>query len=108
MGSQFCALVACGGYAEYWLASASICLPVPEKISLEHAAGIPGTFFTVWTNVFERGRLKSGETLLVHGGSSGIGTTSIQLGKAFGATVTLLQELRKNVNIVKISGQMQL
>ena len=87
MGSQVCALVSCGGYAEYCLASASICLPVPEKISLEHSAGIPETFFTVWTNVFERGQLKSGETLLVHGGSSGIGTTSIQLGKAFGATV---------------------
>ena len=85
--SQVCALVSCGGYAEYCLASASICLPVPKKISLQHAAGIPETFFTVWTNVFERGQLKSGETLLVHGGSSGIGTTSIQLGKAFGATV---------------------
>ena len=87
VGSQVCALVSCGGYAEYCLASASICLPVPKKISLEHAAGIPETFFTVWTNVFERGHLKSGETLLVHGGSSGIGTTSIQLGKAFGAKV---------------------
>ena len=87
VGSQVCALVSCGGYAEYCLASASICLPVPKKISLEHAAGIPETFFTVWTNVFERGQLKSGETLLVHGGSSGIGTTSIQLGKAFGTTV---------------------
>ena len=87
VGSQVCALVPCGGYAEYCLASASICLPVPKKISLQHAAGIPETFFTVWTNVFERGQLKSGETLLVHGGSSGIGTTSIQLGKAFGATV---------------------
>jgi len=87
VGSQVCALVSCGGYAEFCLASASICLPVPEKISLEHAAGIPETFFTVWTNVFERGRLKKGETLLVHGGSSGIGTTSIQLGKAFGAKV---------------------
>ena len=87
VGSQVCALVSCGGYAEYCLASASICLPVPKKISLEHAAGIPETFFTVWTNVFARGQLKSGETLLVHGGSSGIGTTSIQLGKAFGVTV---------------------
>ncbi len=87
VGSQVCALVSCGGYAEYCLASASICLPVPKKISLQHAAGIPETFFTVWTNVFERGQLKSGETLLVHGGSSGIGTTSIQLGKAFGTTV---------------------
>ena len=87
VGSQVCALVSCGGYAEFCLASASTCLPIPEKISLEHAAGIPETFFTVWTNVFERGHLKSGETLLVHGGSSGIGTTSIQLGKAFGAKV---------------------
>jgi len=87
VGSQVCALVSCGGYAEFCLASASMCLPIPEKISLEHAAGIPETFFTVWTNVFERGHLKSSETLLVHGGSSGIGTTSIQLGKAFGATV---------------------
>ena len=87
LGSEVCALVACGGYAEYCLASASICLPIPENISLEDAAGIPETFFTVWTNVFERGQLKSGESLLVHGGSSGIGTTAIQLGKAFGATV---------------------
>ena len=87
VGSQVCALVSCGGYAEYCLASSSICLNVPEKISLEHAAGIPETFFTVWTNVFETGKLKRGETLLVHGGSSGIGTTTIQLGKAFGATV---------------------
>ena len=87
VGSLVCALVSCGGYAEYCLAPASTCLPVPKKISLEHAAGIPETFFTVWTNVFARGQLKSSETLLVHGGSSGIGTTAIQLGKAFGATV---------------------
>ncbi len=87
LGSQVCALLSCGGYAEYCLASASNCLPVPKKISLRHAAGIPETFFTVWANVFARGQLKSGETMLVHGGSSGIGTTSIQLGKAFGATV---------------------
>ena len=87
VGSQVCALLSCGGYAEYCLASASNCLPVPKKISLRHAAGIPETFFTVWANVFARGQLKSGETMLVHGGSSGIGTTSIQLGKAFGATV---------------------
>ena len=87
INSEVCALVTCGGYAEYCLAAASICLPVPEKISLVNAAGIPETFFTVWTNVFKRGRLKAGESLLVHGGSSGIGTTAIQLGKAFGATV---------------------
>ena len=87
INSEICALVTCGGYAEYCLAAASICLPVPEKISLVNAAGIPETFFTVWTNVFKRGQLKAGESLLVHGGSSGIGTTAIQLGKAFGATV---------------------
>lgn len=87
LGSEVCALVACGGYAEYCLAADSICLPIPEKISLEYAAGIPETFFTVWTNVFDRGQLKSGESFLVHGGSSGIGTTAIQLAKAFGATV---------------------
>jgi len=87
INSEVCALVTCGGYAEYCLAAASICLPVPEKISLVNAAGIPETFFTVWTNVFKRGQLKAGESLLVHGGSSGIGTTAIQLGKTFGATV---------------------
>ena len=87
INSEVCALVTCGGYAEYCLAAASICLPVPEKISLVNAAGIPETFFTVWKNVFNRGQLKAGESLLVHGGSSGIGTTAIQLGKAFGATV---------------------
>ena len=87
INSEVCALVTCGGYAEYCLAAASICLPVPEKISLVNAAGIPETFFTIWTNVFKRGQLKAGESLLVHGGSSGIGTTAIQLGKAFGATV---------------------
>ena len=87
VGDQVCALVVSGGYAEYCLASASLCLPIPGEISVEDAAGIPETFFTVWTNVFERGILKSGESILVHGGSSGIGTTAIQLGKAFGATV---------------------
>ena len=87
INSEVCALVTSGGYAEYCLAAAPICLPVPEKISLVNAAGIPETFFTVWTNVFKRGQLKAGESLLVHGGSSGIGTTAIQLGKAFGATV---------------------
>jgi putative PIG3 family NAD(P)H quinone oxidoreductase len=87
VGDEVCALVVSGGYAEYCLAAASLCLPIPRKISLGDAAGIPETFFTVWTNVFERGQLKSGESILVHGGSSGIGTTTIQLGKAFGATV---------------------
>jgi NADPH2:quinone reductase len=81
------ALVSGGGYAEYCLAHESHCLPIPAGIDLIEAAAIPETFFTVWHNVFERGRLAPGETLLVHGGSSGIGTTAIQLAKAFGARV---------------------
>ncbi len=87
LGKQVCALVAGGGYAEYCAAPVALCLPIPAGMTMAAAAGIPETFFTVWTNVFERGRLQAGETLLVHGGSSGIGTTAIQLGKAFGATV---------------------
>ena len=106
IGDEVCALVACGGYAEFCLASASICLPIPGKISLEHAAGIPETFFTVWTNVFERGQLKSGESLLVHGGSSGIGTTAIQLAKAFGATVYTTAGTPENVIFVNSLEQM--
>jgi len=86
-GDQVMALVVGGGYAEYCLAFASHALPVPASLSLVEAAAIPETFFTVWHNVFERGNLSGGETLLVHGGSSGIGTTAIQLGKAFGARV---------------------
>ncbi len=81
------ALVVGGGYAEFCLAHESHALPVPAGLSLIEAAAIPETFFTVWYNVFERGRLAAGETLLVHGGSSGIGTTAIQLAKAFGARV---------------------
>ena len=87
VGAEVCALVVCGGYAEYCLATASLCLPIPKSLSLDDAAGLPETFFTVWTNVFERGQLKSGDSILVHGGSSGIGTTAIQLCKAFGAKV---------------------
>ena len=86
-GDKVMALVVGGGYAEYCLAFASHALPVPTSLSMIEAAAIPETFFTVWHNVFERGRLAAGETLLVHGGSSGIGTTAIQLGKAFGARV---------------------
>src|SRR5689334_7436508 len=81
------ALVVGGGYAEYCLAHESHALPVPTEVTLKAAAAIPKTFFTVWHNAFERGRLQSGETLLVHGGSSGIGTAAIQLAKAFGARV---------------------
>ncbi len=87
LGDQVMALVSGGGYAEYCVAHESHCLPIPTGIDLIEAAAIPETFFTVWHNVFERGRLAAGETLLVHGGSSGIGTTAIQLAKAFGARV---------------------
>jgi len=86
-GDAACALVSGGGYAEYCAVPAPQCLPVPRGIDLVHAAAIPETTFTVWTNVFERGRLQKGETLLVHGGSSGIGTTAIQLARTFGARV---------------------
>lgn len=82
-----CALVAGGGYAQYCVVPAPQLLPVPKGFGMVEAAAVPETFFTVWTNVFERGALKAGETLLVHGGSSGIGTTAIQLAKAFGAKV---------------------
>jgi NADPH2:quinone reductase len=87
VGDRVCALLAGGGYAEYCAAPAPQCLPVPRGLDLLLAAAIPETFFTVWTNVFERGRLQRGESMLVHGGSSGIGTTAIQLGRAFGARV---------------------
>src|SRR5262245_53282488 len=86
-GDTVCALVSGGGYAEFCAAPAPQCLPVPRGVDLVQAAAIPETTFTVWTNVFERGRLQKGETLLVHGGSSGIGTTAIQLARAFGARV---------------------
>ncbi|WP_119166230.1 NAD(P)H-quinone oxidoreductase [Algihabitans albus] len=86
-GQQVCALVTGGGYAEYCLAPAAQCLPLPQGLSLVEAAALPETFFTVWSNVFDRGGLKAGEAFLVHGGSSGIGTTAIQLAKAFGAKV---------------------
>lgn len=87
VGDEVCALVAGGGYAEYCVVPAPQCLPVPAGLDLVSAAALPETCFTVWTNVFERGRLQPGEVLLVHGGTSGIGTTAIQLGRAFGARV---------------------
>jgi len=86
-GDPVCALVAGGGYAEYCVAPVEQVLPIPKGIDLADAAALPETFFTVWTNVFDRGALQSGETLLVHGGSSGIGTTAIQMAKNLGATV---------------------
>ncbi len=86
-GDLVCALTPGGGYAEYCAVPAPHCLPIPKGLSLKEAAVLPENFYTVWTNVFDRGRLKAGETFLVHGGSSGIGLTAIQLAKAFGATV---------------------
>ena len=86
-GDSVCALVTGGGYAGYCLASAALCLPIPEGLSLVQAAALPETFFTVWSNIFDRAQLLPNETLLVHGGSSGIGTTAIQLAKAFHAKV---------------------
>ena len=89
LGDSICALVSGGGYAGYCLASVSHCLPVPNGLSLVEAAALPETFFTVWSNMFDRAQLQEGETLLVHGGSSGIGTTAIQLAKAFHAKVII-------------------
>lgn len=87
VGDRVCALLTGGGYAEYALAAQECVLPVPEGLSMAEAASLPETFFTVWSNVFERAYLDRNETLLVHGGSSGIGVTAIQLAKAFGARV---------------------
>ncbi len=85
VGDKVCALLPGGGYAEYVTTPAAHCLPVPDGFNMEQAAALPETFYTVWSNVFMRGELKPGERFLVHGGSSGIGTTAIQLAKAFGA-----------------------
>ncbi|WP_245572850.1 NAD(P)H-quinone oxidoreductase [Lichenihabitans psoromatis] len=87
IGDRVCALTPGGGYAAYAATHEATTLPIPAGLSVEQAAALPETFFTVWVNVFMRSRLKQGETLLVHGGTSGIGTTAIMLGKAFGATV---------------------
>lgn len=86
-GDQVCALTNGGGYAEFAVAPAGQCLPVPEGLTMVDAAALPETFFTVWSNVFDRAALKPGERFLVHGGSSGIGTTAIQMAKAWGAEV---------------------
>jgi putative PIG3 family NAD(P)H quinone oxidoreductase len=87
LGDAVCALVGSGGYADYALADAALCLPIPKPLTITEAAGLPETFFTVYDNVFTRGRLKADETFLVHGGSSGIGTVAIQLAKLSGARV---------------------
>ncbi|ABC21857.1 NAD(P)H-quinone oxidoreductase [Rhodospirillum rubrum] len=87
IGDRVCALLSGGGYAQYASADAALCMPVPQTLGLDEAAALPETFFTVWHNLFQRARLQEGESLLVHGGSSGIGTTAIQMAKAFGVTV---------------------
>ena len=87
IGDPICALVAGGGYAERAAVPHEQCLPIPQGLTAIQAAGLPETFFTVWTNVFQRGKLQAGESILIHGGTSGIGTTAIQLAKAFGARV---------------------
>jgi putative PIG3 family NAD(P)H quinone oxidoreductase len=86
-GDEVCALVSGGGYAEYCVAPDLQCLPLPKGLDLVSAGGVPETFFTVWMNVFDRGHLREGESFLVHGGASGIGTTAIQMARAFGARV---------------------
>jgi NADPH2:quinone reductase len=87
VGDQVCALLPGGGYAEYVATPAAHCLPVPQGMGMKEAACLPETYFTVWSNVFQRGGLKAGERFLIHGGSSGIGTTAIQLAREFGARV---------------------
>jgi NADPH2:quinone reductase len=87
IGDRICALLPGGGYAEYCVAPAAVCLPVPQGLSMEEAASLPETFFTVWSNVFDRADLKGAETFLVHGGSSGIGVAAIQMAHAFGHRV---------------------
>lgn len=87
VGDRVLALLPGGGYAEYAIAAAPLCLPVPDGVTMIEAAAIPETYFTVWTNLFQRGGCKSGDTVLIHGGTSGIGTTAIQLANAFGARV---------------------
>ncbi|WP_108651363.1 NAD(P)H-quinone oxidoreductase [Dongshaea marina] len=87
IGDRVCALVTGGGYSEYVAAPACVCLPIPQGLSMVEAAALPETFFTVWSNLFERGGLKSGQSVLIHGGASGIGTTAIQLAKRVGARV---------------------
>ncbi len=101
LGDAVCALVSGGGYAEFVNAPEPQVLPVPDGYSMVEAAGVPETFFTVWTNVFERGALKPGEWLLVHGGTSGIGTTAIQLARVFGARVLTTVGNRREAGVLR-------
>lgn len=98
IGDRVCCLVAGGGYAEYIAVHQDMCLPVPAEISFEEAAILPETVYTVWDNVFRRGRLEAGETILIHGGAGGIGSTAIQLAKAFGSRVLTTVSNREKEN----------
>lgn len=104
VGDQVCALISGGGYAEFVAAPEGQCLPIPQGMDMLHAAALPETFFTVWTNVFESGRLQKSETLLVHGGSGGIGTTAIQMAHALGAKVFTTVGKQEAVNVCKELG----
>lgn len=104
INDSVCALTPGGGYAEYCAAPASNCLPVPKGLSLAEAAALPENYFTVWTNVFDRGHLRAGESFLVHGGAGGIGITAIQLAKAFGATVYTTVNGSDKIDAVKKLG----
>lgn len=101
VGNMVTALTNGGGYADYVPVDARHCLPIPKGVGLIDSAGLPETFFTVWSNVFMGARLRNGETLLVHGGAGGIGTTAIQLGKAFGATVIATDSPEERCNICR-------
>ncbi len=104
IGDKVCALVNGGGYAEYAVAPAAQCLPIPDNFSFVQAAALPETFFTVWHNLFQRAQLKAGETLLIHGGTSGIGTTAIQLAAAFGVQVFATAGSAKKCNAIESLG----
>lgn len=103
-GDQVCALLPGGGYAEYAVTPAAHCLPIPRALDLREAACLPETFFTVWTNVFDRGGLRAGEIVLIHGGASGIGTTALQLGQLFGARMFCTIGSAEKVGIVERLG----
>ena len=104
LGAPVCALLPGGGYAEYCVAPASLCLPVPQGVSLAEAAAIPETWFTVWTNLVDSGRLRESETLLVHGGASGIGTAAVQIGQALGARVFITAGTSEKVDFCRALG----
>jgi NADPH2:quinone reductase len=104
VGDEVCALTPGGSYAEYCIVPAPQCLPLPKGFDLLHAAALPENYFTVWHNLFERGQLKAGESVLIHGGASGIGTTAIQLAKSFGATVLTTVRTQEKAKAVKALG----